>query len=135
MEKNFLVGTGIRVFKIAAQDSRDAIAQLKAKIEEAGRNRLTFADLVLDDDGTLPEALLDPNRIGDSLIDALAAGTLNFVVFDEERTTILAGELNGVHQESPDLGFRIALQKALEFIVPDACVDPHRRPVNEEVFE
>lgn len=114
MENEFLVGTGLRLFRITAENPRAAIAQLKANID-ARRNVRRHAD------------------IGMSLVQALDAGTLNFVVFDSTRTTILAGELNGQHQEPTDLEFRRRLRAALEYIIPDAAV--FALPVDTEVFE
>ena len=75
MEK-FLVGTGIVLFHIDAQSPRHAIELLKNEIRarEHARKHPT---------------------IGMSLVDALKANTLNFIVFDAGRTKVLAGELNG----------------------------------------
>lgn len=115
MEKTFLVGTGLCVFRIDAASPQAAIAQLKANID-ARRN------------------VRRHETIGMSLVEALDAGRLNFVVFDEKRTQILAGELNGQHQEPTDFPYRRRLQEALPYIIPDACVWP--QPGSDiEVFE
>jgi hypothetical protein len=75
MEK-FLVGTGVVLFHIDADSPRHAIELLKNEIRarEHARKHPT---------------------IGMSLVNALKAGTLNFIVFDAGRTKVLAGELNG----------------------------------------
>lgn len=75
MEK-FLVGTGMVLFHIDADSPRHAIELLKREIRAR-------------------EHVRRHPTIGMSLVDALKAGTLNFIVFDAERTKVLAGELNG----------------------------------------
>lgn len=116
MEMNFLVGTGIRVFRVLAASPRAAIEQLKGSID-ARRHVRRHAD------------------IGMSLVHALDQGRLSFVVFDDPRTRILAGELNGNLQEPTDLEFRRALKTALPLIIPDACVLAERPGSDSELFE
>lgn len=103
---SYLVGTGRCVFRIDAASPAAAIAQLKANIDARRHVRRH-------------------ETIGMSLVEALDAGRLNFVVFDAKRTSILAGELNGQHQEPTDLEFRRRLLGELPHIIPDACVWPH----------
>lgn len=114
---SYLVGTGLCVFPIDATSPATAIEQLKANIR----------------------ARKDVKRhptIGMSLVKALEEGRLNFVVFDNPRTRILAGELNGQFTQEPtDLEYRRSLQQALPYIIPDACVFQHRAGSDIEVFE
>jgi hypothetical protein len=74
--QTFLVGTGVVLFPIEAVSPRRAVEMLKNEIRarEHVRRHAT---------------------IGMSLVNALKAGTLNFIVFDSGRTEILAGELRG----------------------------------------
>jgi hypothetical protein len=76
--KNYLVGTGIVVFAIAAESPEDAIATLKTRI-----------------DARRHEFVQNP-EIGMSLVVALDEHRLNFVVMDEARTSLLGGELNWI---------------------------------------
>jgi hypothetical protein len=73
--KQFLVATGIVLFKQEAEDPRDAIARLKARIDARRNEHFN------------PE-------IGMSLVEGLDAHSLNFIVMDKDRTQLLAGELN-----------------------------------------
>ena len=77
----FIVGTGIVCFPIEAPNPRQAIYLLKKKI---GARRTSYSQ-----------------DIGLSLVEALDAGRLNFVVFDQQRQRLFAGELNGEFQEPP----------------------------------
>jgi len=80
MTEMFIVGTGVRIFRIEALSPAIAIASLKHAIH---MRRFQH---------TNPE-------IGMSLVEALDGGQLDFVVMDGQRTRILAGELDGVYQE------------------------------------
>lgn len=97
MQQNFLVGTGIVCFHIQAETPQEAIEQLKHLID-ARRHVLRHP------------------TIGMSLVEALDNGRLNFVVFDQQRTKVLAGELNGQYQEPATR----ALAASLSAIVPVA---------------
>jgi hypothetical protein len=80
MTQTFIVGTGIRVFRIEASCPEIAIASLKLAIHQRRFQHIN------------PE-------IGMSLVEALDEERLNFVVMDGERNRIIAGELEGVYQE------------------------------------
>lgn len=82
--KTFLVVTGIVAFKVNANTPQQAIQQLKERIHQRGE---------------LPAHLTDP-EIGMSLVEALSAGKLNFIVMNEERTQLLGGELKGEYEET-----------------------------------
>jgi len=79
----FLVITGICTFRIDATHPFYAVEALKERIRERGQ---------------LPDHLTDP-EIGMSLVEALAAGRLNFIVMNEERTELLGGEYEGNYEE------------------------------------
>src|ERR1700737_487236 len=78
----YLVGTGVVLFNIEAASPKEAIAQLKQRID-ARRN-----------EHHNPE-------IGMSLVEALDAHRLSFVVMDPNRTQFLAGELNWFEDGEP----------------------------------
>lgn len=80
----YLVITGICTFRIDAATPFQAVEALKERIHERGR---------------LPEHLTDP-EIGMSLVEALAAGRLNFIVMNEERSQLLGGEYAGVYEDT-----------------------------------
>lgn len=113
---SYLVGTGLCVFPIDATSPAAAIEQLKANIRAR-------------------KGVKRHATIGMSLVTALEEGRLNFVVFDNPRTRILAGELNGQFNQEPDLDFRRRLRDALDYIIPDACVWPHLAGSAMETFE
>jgi hypothetical protein len=93
--QKFLIGTGIVLFPITAASPRLAIEELKCQIRARERVR-------------------EHQTIGMSLVNALKAGTLNFIVFDAGRTEILAGELNGEFVEPATR----ALAEAFPTMVP-----------------
>jgi nitrogen fixation protein FixH len=96
MQQKFLVGTGIApLFHIYANSPEEAIEALKQQIRDR-RNMRRHA------------------TIGMSLVNALDAGTLNFIVFDEERTQVLAGELHGQFQEPATY----ELAQSMRYFVP-----------------
>lgn len=74
----YLVGTGIVLFRIEAETPRQAITILKARID--ARRHEIFQNA----------------EIGMSLVEALDEHRLNFVVMDEDRTSLLGGELNWI---------------------------------------
>lgn len=76
----FLVGTGIVTFRVEAETPRQAMAKLKDEIRARKHAR-------------------KHPTIGISLVNALEDNRLNFIVFDEARTEIFAGELRGEYQE------------------------------------
>lgn len=76
--ENYLVGTADVVFRIQATSPQEAIETLKARID-ARRN----------------ETAQNP-EIGMSLVNALDAHKLCFVVMDTEREHLLGGELNWI---------------------------------------
>ena len=77
---NYRVVTGLVSVGIAALDEQQAIATLKTMIR--AREQQHYNPI-----------------ISMSLVPALKEGRLNFIVFDAERTQILAGELNGRFQK------------------------------------
>jgi hypothetical protein len=79
----YLVVTGICAFSIDAATPFQAVEALKQRIYERGQ---------------LPEHLTDP-EIGMSLVEALSAGRLNFIVMDAERTQLLGGEFQGNYED------------------------------------
>lgn len=78
----YLVVTGICLFPVAAATPSQAIESLKQRIHERGQ---------------LPPHQTDP-EIGMSLVEALHAGRLNFIVLDEERQHLLGGEYKGIFE-------------------------------------
>jgi hypothetical protein len=103
MEK-FLVGTGIVIFPVWADDPRQAIEKLKAEIryrESLSPFRSGFTPLALAalDESEPERSQLNRLDIGMSLVTALNEGRLNFIVFNGDHTDILAGELQGQYQE------------------------------------
>lgn len=81
MSLKFQVVAGIVNFRgVEASSPREAIAQVKSRIEKRRH------------------AGHDP-EVGMSMVNALDAGTLNFLVFDEYRQNLLAGEEAGIYQE------------------------------------
>jgi hypothetical protein len=103
-KQKFLVGTGMRLFPISAENPAEAIATLKQEIAYRGALVPFCAHFNPDSlaylDETEPErAELNRLDIGISLVTALSEGRLNFIVFDEKRSKILAGELAGEYQE------------------------------------
>jgi hypothetical protein len=97
MTQMFIVGTGIRTFRIEALSPQIAISSLKYAIH---MRRFQH---------TNPE-------IGLSLVEALDEERLDFVVMDDQRTRIISGELEGVYQE-PASAF---LAGKLRHIIPFA---------------
>lgn len=79
----YLVATGICLFPVYAATPFQAVEALKERIHQRGQ---------------LPEHLTDP-EIGMSLVEALHAGRLNFIVMDEERTQLLGGEYQGNYED------------------------------------
>lgn len=80
MIQKFQVATGIVMFRgVEAYSPYDALQVVKGMIDS---RRYAY----------------NPN-IGMSLVDALDAGTLNFLVFDECRRELLAGEHRGTYRE------------------------------------
>lgn len=100
----FLVGTGIVSFSIDANSPRQAIETLKSQIR-ARRNQEIH------------------ETIGMSLVTALEARTLNFLVVDPACTTIFAGEFNGEFRQPPTRQqaetMRILASPALLSSLPD----------------
>ncbi len=82
-QNNYLVATGIRLFRVSAATPFQAVEALKERIDQRGH---------------LPSHLSDP-EIGMSLVEALHAGRLNFIVMDEERTLLLGGEYRGSYED------------------------------------
>jgi hypothetical protein len=94
MTRTYLVATGATdPFRIPARNPQHAIELLKQQISERR----------------------DHDRIGVSLVEALSEGRLNFIVFDADRTKILAGELAGQFQQPPS---RELVQSMLRFVPP-----------------
>jgi hypothetical protein len=79
----YLVITGICTFRIDAATPYQAVEALKERIHQRGQ---------------LPDHLTDP-EIGMSLFEALAAGRLNFIVMNEERSELLGGEHAGIYED------------------------------------
>lgn len=80
MTQKFQVATGIVMFRgVEAHSPYDALRTVKAMIDS---RRYVY----------------NPN-IGMSLVEALDAGSLNFLVFDEHRRDLLAGEHRGNYRE------------------------------------
>ncbi len=102
--KAYAVLTGIVRFEQAASSPGDAIALLQSRIRARANQRK------------------NPD-IGMSLVTALAAGRLNFLVLDEHGNPV-AGELQGQYQEPPEL--QLVLQfKAM--ISPEALYTYRKR--------
>ena len=80
--QNFLVATGIVLFWSSGETPRQAIENLKERIRRRGETPHFHH----------PE-------IGMSLVEALFAGRLNFIVMDAERTALLGGEYQGVYED------------------------------------
>lgn len=81
--QKYFVVTGICLFPVHAATPQQALEALKQRIHERGQ---------------LPKHLSDP-EIGMSLVEALHAGRLNFIVMDEERTQLLGGEYKGIYED------------------------------------
>jgi len=81
---NFIIGTGIVFFTVAADSPAQAIEVLKERIISASRMEH-----------------FDARRAGMSysIVEAFAQGRLDFIVFNEDRTDILCGEYRGEYQE------------------------------------
>jgi hypothetical protein len=79
-EITYFVGTGRVIFRVEALSPQIAIAVLKHTIH---MRRFTH---------------YDPD-IGMSLVEALDAGQLDFVVMNEDRSLVIAGELQGRYEE------------------------------------
>lgn len=73
----YIVGTGVVLFTIEAASPKEAIAQLKQRIDARRNERYN-------------------PLIGMSLVEAIDEHRLNFVVMDTQRTCLLAGELNWI---------------------------------------
>ena len=91
---HYLVATGAVLFPQDAENPREAIALLKQRIDES-RHEI----------GTK-----EGRSISMTIVEALDEGRLNFVVMDEKRTCLLAGEYNGIYEEtvSPELALSVA---------------------------
>lgn len=91
MIQKFQVATGIVMFRaVEAYSPYDALQTVKGMIDS---RRYAY----------------NPN-IGMSLVEALDAGTLNFLVFDEGRRELLAGELRGNYLEPVTLELAQAMR-------------------------
>lgn len=97
----YLVATGIVVFTQEAEDPYLALQSVKERIRKAGE--------------TQPN-IHDPNRIGQSLVNALAEGRLDFVVMDWDRTALLCGERGGVYEQPVS---RTLVNGVLRVSIPD----------------
>lgn len=82
-QNKYLVATGICLFPVVAATPFQAVESLKERIQQRGQ---------------LPDHLTDP-EIGMSLVEALQAGRLNFIVMDGERTMLLGGEYRGNYED------------------------------------
>ncbi len=98
----YLVATGIVVFTQEAADPHQALLSVKERIRQAGEGYPNIND---------------PNRIGQSLVDALKDGRLNFVVMDWERTALLCGERDGVYEQPVS---RTLVNGVLRVSIPDS---------------
>lgn len=97
----YLVATGIVVFTQEAEDPHLALLAVKERIRKAGEGHPNIHD---------------PERIGQSLVTALAAGRLNFVVMDWDRTALLCGERDGVYEQPVS---RTLVSGVLRVSIPD----------------
>lgn len=100
--QEYLVCTGIVVIRQQAETAREAIAALKARID--ARRHETMQNPV----------------IGMSLVDALDAHRLNFIVMDTERTALLCGELNWFEGEERMSRFEEPVSRRLADALKDA---------------
>jgi hypothetical protein len=96
MNQYFLVATGIVVLRQPADNAAQALALVKDRID-ARRNEHTNEE------------------IGMSLVEALDARRLNFVVMDDERNALICGEYHGVF-ETP---VSRELADSLRYSIPD----------------
>lgn len=107
---NFIVITGYRSFPLYAADPLQAIALVKARIEARRERRK------------------DP-VIGMSLLNALDAGKLNFIVMDFDRTQLICGELNAIgdqtHMRQYQQEVTWKLAQSLQDLIPQRLL-PHR---------
>jgi hypothetical protein len=105
MEK-YMVNTGIVIFAIWADSPEAAIEALKAEIRYRGnlepfRAHFSPAALAALDNDEPERAQLNRLDIGWSLVEALEEGRLNFLVFNGDRSVLLAGEHQGQYQAPP----------------------------------
>ncbi len=77
---NFLVGLGGIIFPVEADDPRQAIQLIKLRIMLRAQEE-------------------ENPKVSMTLVNAHRQGTLNYIVFDAHRTTMLAGEHHGQFQQ------------------------------------
>ncbi|MGH7485247.1 MAG: hypothetical protein ACREMY_06520 [bacterium] len=97
----YLVATGACLFPIEGLSPADAIARLKQRIDD--RRHVTMPPSFGDELEDFAQRPAIMNEIGMSLVEAMSRGELNFVVMDEGRTQLLAGEYQGVYEEPATL--------------------------------
>lgn len=81
----FLVGTGAIVFTQEAKTGKEALELVKNRLADACSR---------------PPNPRDLHRLSSTLLETFAAGKLNFIVMDGERTALLCGEYQGVFEHT-----------------------------------
>ncbi len=101
MERKYLVATGAIVFSQHAESAREAMTLVKERLRAAHSVRPNRHDA---------------NRLSRALVEAFAAGRLNFIVMDGERTRLVCGEYGGVYEQPVTR----RLADSLRHLIPDA---------------
>lgn len=101
MVTQYLVATGAILFLQDALHPADAIERVKERILRRGAEHRAKQ-----------RQASEPN-ISMSLVAALENGSLNFIVMDNKRTSLLAGIFNGIYQEPVSRDLANALRRML----------------------